>query len=163
VGLVRRPHGRGGELSIEIVTDFPGRFVPGARLFWRARGTIRPVTIAGARPHGDRVLLRFEEVGPQDAAALAGGELCVPPEEAVSPPPDYHYGHAIRGWNCEDPSGAPLGTVAALEQTAAGSLLTVRTPDGREVLVPFVRPIVRAIETDRKRIVLDPPEGLWDL
>ena len=30
VGIVRRPHGLGGEVSVEPLTDFPERFAPGS-------------------------------------------------------------------------------------------------------------------------------------
>jgi ribosomal 30S subunit maturation factor RimM len=50
-----------------------------------------------------------------------------------------------------------------LEQTAAGGLLEVRTPSGRAALVPFVRPIVVEVRAEDRLIVLDPPEGLFDL
>jgi 16S rRNA processing protein RimM len=39
----------------------------------------------------------------------------------------------------------------------------VKTPEGRSVLVPFVETIVTRIDEPGRRIVLDPPEGLFDL
>ncbi|MGH9366749.1 MAG: ribosome maturation factor RimM, partial [Thermoanaerobaculia bacterium] len=41
VGTVRRAHGLSGELSVQIATDFPRRFRPGARLLWRRGGNTR--------------------------------------------------------------------------------------------------------------------------
>jgi 16S rRNA processing protein RimM len=164
VGIVHRPHGREGEVSVEAVTSFPERFTPGLTLHWRHAGDERPLVLAGARPHGGRLLLRFDGVDGRDAArALAGGELFVPDEAAVPPPEGFYYGHEVAGWRCEDRSGRPLGTAAGLEATPAGPLLTVDTPDRRGVLVPFVAGIVVAVDRAGQRIVLDPPEGIWDL
>ena len=166
VASVRRPHGLAGEVAVDISTDFPDRFAPGARLTWRRGGDLRPLTIESARPHGRRWLLRFAEASGRDAsAALVGGELCVARREAIPPPHDseYHYSHAVEGWACEDSNGRALGRVEALEETPAGPMLTVRTPEERSVLVPFVRPIVVSVEPDARRIVVDPPAGLWEL
>jgi 16S rRNA processing protein RimM len=42
-------------------------------------------------------------------------------------------------------------------------MLSIETPSGREALVPFVAPIVVAVDEDGRRIVIDPPDGLLDL
>ncbi len=120
--------------------------------------------LVSARPHGQRWLLLFEGVSsPEQARQLAGGEISVPTEEAFPAPEGYYYSHQIEGWRCEDSRGRPLGTVGALEETPAGPLLTVRTPGGRAVLVPFVAAIVAAVDAGGRRIVLEPPEGLFEL
>lgn len=164
VGLVRRPHGREGELSVEPVTSFPGRFRPGLPLIWRRDGVERGLTLAAVRPHGGRLLLAFEGVeGIEAARELAGGELSVEEDAAVAPPPGFYYGHEIAGWRCEDRAGRSLGVAAGLEQTQAGPLLAVDTPERKGVLVPFVEGIVARVDRDGRRIVLDPPDGLMDL
>jgi len=164
LGTVARPHGLSGEVSVEIATAFPERFQPGVGLEWRRGQEIRPLILAGARPHGRRWLLRFEGVeNPEAARALAGGELCVPGGEAFPAPEGFYYSHDVEGWQCADRKGRDLGIVAGLEQTAAGPILSVRARDGRTSLVPFVEGIVVEIDREGGRIVLDPPEGLFEL
>lgn len=164
VGIVRRPHGLAGEVSVESATDFPERFVTGARVFWRRGGDVRSLTISEARPHGARWLFRFDEVeGLDSAAGLAGGDLCVPESEITPRPEEYYYGHDLEGWVCENSAGERLGTVERIDQSAGGGLLSVASADGRSVLVPFVRPIIVLVDSAARRVVIDPPEGLWDL
>ena len=149
---------------MEPLTDFPERFAPGARFRWRGNGTERELEVVSVRPHGARLLVRFGEV--EDAAAareLAGGELEVPDEDAVPPPADYYYLHEVAGWRCEDLGGKLLGTAVALERTAGGALLLVDTGRSEPVPVPFVAPIVVSIDRPKRRVVLDPPDGLMDL
>lgn len=160
---MRRPHGLAGEVSVEILTDFPERFRPGAEVLWTLGDRTRGLLISEARPHGRGWLLRFEGVaGVDEARGLSGGELSVSEDRAASAPPGFYYSHRLRGWLCEDARGRRLGTVAGLERTAAGSMLTLAV-DGREVLVPFVEGIVVRVDEERERIVLDPPEGLLEL
>jgi len=161
---VARPHGLAGEVSVQIATAFPQRFQPGARFLWRRNDETRALILAGARPHGRRWLLRFEGVGdPEAARALAGGELCVPGEEAFPAPEGFYYSHEVEGWMCLDPDGRELGKVTRLEETAAGPLLAIERPGKKTALVPFVRPIVAEIDRASRRIVLDPPAGLMEL
>ncbi|MFN2385751.1 MAG: ribosome maturation factor RimM [Thermoanaerobaculia bacterium] len=164
VGEIRRPHGLEGEVSVEAHTDFPQRFVPGAPLIWRRGEKQRNLVLESVRPHSGRLLMRFRGIATaEDASALTGGDLCVPDGESVEAPPDFYYSHAIEGWGCRDASGRDLGTVVGLEQTAAGALLEVRTPSSRPALVPFVRPIVVEMRPADRLIILDPPEGLFEL
>jgi 16S rRNA processing protein RimM len=164
VGVVQRPHGLAGEVSTEILTDFPQRFAPGTPLVWRRGNELRTVTLSGVRPHGGRLLLSFDGISDADAArALQGGELCVPREAAFPAGEDFYYAHEVRGWTCEDPSGRVLGSVTDLGGSPAGPVLTVETAPGREALVPFVHGIVVRVDRERRRIVIDAPEGLLDL
>ena len=164
VGLVRRPHGLAGEVSVEPVTDFPERFAPGVSLDWQRGDRSERLTVRGARVHGARILLSFEGVDGIDAAKLlSGGELSVPDEEAAPARPGFYYSHQLRGFRCEDRDGRFAGTVVNLERTAAGPLLAIETPSGKEALVPFVEPIVVEVDDVSRRIVIDPPEGLLDV
>jgi 16S rRNA processing protein RimM len=164
VGLVQRPHGLEGEVSVQVLTDFPERFVPGLVLAWRRGGEERALQVSTVRPHARRLLLRFEAVSDVEAAAaLAGGELSVEESQAFPAPEGFFYSHEIRGWACEDPAGRPLGVAIGVAQTPAGPLLTVEVAPGREALVPFVDGIVVRIERAGRRIVLDPPDGLLEL
>ena len=164
VGIVRRPHGREGEVSVQALTSFPDRFRPGLRLVWQKDGQERPLLLSGARPHGDRLLLAFEGVGDiTEAKALSGGELFVADEDRVPPPEGFYYSRDIEGFRCEDTAGRALGTASGLEQTPAGPLLTVEAARKGSVLVPFVQGIVVRVDREGRRVVLDPPEGLFDL
>jgi 16S rRNA processing protein RimM len=164
VGRIRRPHGLDGEVSVEVVTDFPERFVPGTALSWRSGEAERGLTLQAARPHAGRLLLRFAGVETVEAAReLCGGELCVAEAEAHPAPEGFYYAHEVLGFVCEDAAQRRLGVASGLESTPAGPMLTVRSEDGREALVPWTHPIVVRVDRSERRIVLDPPEGLFDL
>lgn len=164
VGTVRRPHGLRGEVSVEVATDFPARFVPGSILHWSAGLRRRVLTLQSARRHGARMLMCFEGIPSLEAAReLDGGELSVPAEEVVPAPADFYYSHEVDGWSCRDIAGGILGVARRLDQTAGGPLLSVETTARKEVLVPFVRPIVVSVDRIERQIVLDLPEGLLEL
>ena len=165
VGRILRPHGLAGEVSVEIQTAFPERFVAGETLIWRREGeTQRTLTLRGARPHGRRALLAFEGIVEVDAARpLLGGDLCVPAREAFPAPEGFYYSHEIRGFACEDPQGRALGLAAGVAQTPAGPLLSVELPSGAVALVPFVDAMIVRIDREARKIVMSLPDGLLDL
>ena len=164
VGVVRRPHGIVGELSVDPVTSFPERFRAGLSLVWQKADERRTLAVSSVRPHGNRLLVTFEGVASIDEARrLCGGDLSVHSTEAVPAPEGFYYSHELAGWRCEDVQGRLLGSVAGLEKTTAGPLLEVDTPSKKGVLVPFVQGILVTIDRDSRRVVLDPPDGLFDL
>lgn len=164
VGIVRRPHGIAGEVSVEPATDFPERFAAGSTFAWTRNGEEKSLVVASVRPHADRLLVRFDGFDDGESArSLAGGDLWVPEEEAAPVPDDYYYSHEVEGWRCEDAAGRELGTAVVIEKTAGGAMLFLDSGGPEPVAVPFVRPIVVSVERASRRIVLDPPEGLLDL
>ena len=164
VGVVRRPHGLAGEVTVEPLGDLADSFEPGASYVWKTGERVRELKVSGKRGHSGRMLITFEGISDVDRAReLAGGVLCVPFERLPERPPDFYSTDDVEGWRCEDPAGLLLGAVRLLEETPAGPQLTLATPAGKEVLVPFVRPLVVEIDAASKRIVLDLPDGLMDL
>jgi 16S rRNA processing protein RimM len=163
VAEVRRTHGLAGEVLAEVLTDFPERLHEGVSVLWRSGGSERTLTVRRARPHGRRLRLAFDGVETVDAArALQGGDLCVAVEDAHPAPEGFYYSHEVAGFQCQDPSGRSLGTATGLAKTPGGPMLTVER-EGREALVPWTRPIVVEVDRNARRIVIDAPEGLFDL
>jgi 16S rRNA processing protein RimM len=164
VGYVHRPHGLSGEVSVEKLGDTADPFEPGRSLVWISGPKRRDLKLSGSRVHGARWLLSFEGISDVEAAReLSGGVLGLAGESLPQAPEDFFWSHEVEGWSCLDTSGRRLGTVRRLEETPAGPQLTLETAERREILVPFVRPIVVEIERASRRIVLDPPDGLMEL
>ena len=164
VGRLARPHGLRGEMSVEVLTDFPERFVPGLAVVATdaSGGRRRDLVVAAVRGHGDRMLLTFEGVSSRnDADELRGLEIAVPKGSEVPRPAGFVYHFDVEGCRAVDRDGCELGVVTGLEDVGGRSLLELRTPAGtREV--PFVEPIVVSVDLARRIVVLDPPPGLLD-
>ncbi|BBZ75111.1 ribosome maturation factor RimM [Mycolicibacterium anyangense] len=168
VGRVVKAHGITGELVVEVRTDDPDeRFAPGNRLRLKpARGDgARDVVIEAARPHGGRLLVRLPGVADRTAADALRGQLFVVQATELPPidDPDEFYDHQLEGLAVRTVGGTSVGTVAEVLHTAAGELLSVRTEDGAEVLIPFVTAIVPRVSLAEGIVEIDPPEGLLNL
>ena len=165
VGRVGRPQGIRGEVTVEVRTDDPdARFAAGSVLLTEPaeRG---PLTVTAMRPRSGGVVLAFAGVADRPGAeALRGTVLLV--DTATLPAiedPDEFYDHQLVGLAAVDAAGADLGTVADVVHAPASDLLVVRDGDGREHLVPFVRGVVPSVDVAAGRVVVAPPEGLFDL
>lgn len=166
VGRVAKAHGISGELAVDIRTDSPDeRFVVGAVLRTRLRdGSDRDLTVAAARAHSGRLLVRFEEVLTRDVAESLRGALLLA-DTADLPPtddPDEYYDHELEGLRVELSDGSQIGTVQEIVHSPGGELLAVDR-DGATVLIPFVQAIVPLVDVAAGRLVVTPPEGLLDV
>jgi 16S rRNA processing protein RimM len=167
VGRVGKPHGVRGEVTLEVRTDEPARrFGAGAVL--RAeppRGSASPLrhlTVRSTRWHQGTLLVTFEELGDRNAAEAARGILLFTDVPADSRPddPDEYYDHQLVGLAAYDLDGAALGEVSGLVHGGAQDLLAIRTPDGRDTLVPFVTALVPEVDLEGRRVVIADRPGL---
>jgi 16S rRNA processing protein RimM len=165
VGRVAKAHGITGELAVDVRTDSPEmRFALGAKMQAKLRdGTSRSLTVAAARPHSGRLLVRFEEVVTRDVAETLRGTLLLGSTADLPPTddPDEFYDHELEGLDAQLTDGTSIGTVKEILHGAAGELLVVKRETG-EALIPFVREIVPTVDVRGGRVVIDPPEGLLD-
>jgi 16S rRNA processing protein RimM len=166
VGIVTRAHGLRGELVVDVRTDSPDeRFAPGAQLTARRSGAPDGVlTVAAARPHSGRLLVRFAEAADRDAAeALRGTQLLIDASRlGPTDDPDEFHVHQLEGLRAELADGTVVGTVREVVHAPAGELLVLARPDAPDALVPFVTAIVPTVDLPAGRLVLTPPDGLLD-
>jgi 16S rRNA processing protein RimM len=168
VGRVAKAHGITGEVVVDIRTDDPaGRFAAGKSLRGRpgrGAGPERDYVIETVREHAGRLLIRLAGVADRNGADALRGTLFLV-DAADLPPiddPDEFYDHQLEGLRVRTAAGVDVGVVAEVLHTAAGELLSVKSDDDAEVLVPFVSAIVTSVSlTDG--IEIEPPDGLLDL
>jgi len=163
VGRVLRPHGVRGELSVEVLSDAPERFAPGAQLGVGdpdGPEPLRTATVTAARRHQGRLLLSFEGVDDRDAADRhRGAWLSIPVTEARPLEPDEYWPHQLVGLAVVDHQGRERGRVADVLPGAAHDMLSVELPGGASVLVPAVAALV-TVELDAGRVLVEAVPGL---
>jgi 16S rRNA processing protein RimM len=164
VGRIGRPHGIRGDVVVGVRTDEPElRFAKGSRLDTDPVG-IGPLTVATSRWHSSELLVRFEGVDDRDAAAELGGTWLLADSATFAPlddPDEFRDGDLI-GLAVRTVDGAAVGTVDNVLHSGQ-DVLVIKSPDGREVMVPFVLPLVPEVDVSSGYLVIDPPEGLLDM
>jgi len=164
VGRVGPARGVRGDVFVEPWTDVPQeRFAPGAVLRTEPADA-GPVTVETSSLAGGKLVVRFEGVTDRPGAeALRGVQLLVPAEARPEiDDPDEFYDTDLIGLEARGVDGAPIGPVSDVVHAAGASYLVVPV-DGRDRLVPFVAAIVPTVDVPGGFVVIDPPEGLFDL
>ena len=178
-----RPQGRKGELLAELFTDFPERFEERNQVFLAKPGfsgtasAAQSATVANhwlplGRNHG-RVVLAFAGIDSiEKAEVLVGLDVLIPLEERIELEDDADYISDLIGCTVFD-SGTPLGIVTGVDFPTttdgtrrledAAPLLSVETPAGEEILIPYVQSFLVSRDIAAKRIEMILPAGLADL
>lgn len=169
VATVRRPHGITGEFSVSLDTDHPGRvFRPGRSLrvgTADATPTDRYLTLTKVRPFKGGLLVRAEEFSglTDELEAMRGMTLLIPEGEAAPLGENEVFYHQLPGMRVLTGDGAVVGTIREILPAPASDLLLIDREDGGEVLIPYIREVVRSVDPLRGEVTIEPPEGLLDL
>ncbi len=152
IGRVLKAHGVKGALRVELLTDFPDRFAPGREVLVGGRR----LTVARSEELDGGMLVTFEGIDDRTAAEqLTGGYVTVPLGDAKALPADRYYHFQLVGLTVFDTRGErELGQVAEVLTYPANDVLRV-TNGSREVLIPMVRSVVRAITPSEGRITVE--------
>lgn len=148
IGHIRRAHGLGGQVNVDLGSDRPERVAPGAR--WWARD--RWWTVASASRHQDRWLVTLDGLHDRnDAQRLTNAPIYAEPVDD----PDELWVHDLIGATVVERDGTERGRCVSVLANPAADLLELDSG----ALVP----VVFVVECRTDRIVIDPPVGLFDL
>jgi 16S rRNA processing protein RimM len=163
VGRIGPARGLRGDVFVEPWTDDPaGRFAAGSVLRTEP-AEAGPLTVEASQ-QGGKLVVHFAGVSDRGAAeALHGVRLVVPAtDRPVIDDPDEFYASDLVGLAARTVSGTQLGQVREVLDLAGADYLVLDV-DGRERLVPFVAAIVPTVDVAGGIVLIDPPEGLFDL
>jgi 16S rRNA processing protein RimM len=107
------------------------------------------------------VLLSLRGVESREAArALAGLLVAVDARHLEPLPSGEFYEYQLVGCTVVSQDGRALGKVRALWDTGAHGVFVVEDERGEELLLPAAPELLREVDVERERIVIEVPEGL---
>lgn len=156
VGIIGRAHGTRGEVLVRSLTDWEERFMTGSKLYLARAGREderEPVTVIAGRSTAKGQLIFIEGYeSREDVRGLSGASLFIPSSQLRQPVSKGFYGFQVEG--CSVYAGKRLvGEVKGLRESRANPFLEVeRTEGGQEILIPFVKEVIQAVDIDGRRI-----------
>jgi len=165
IGQVVAPFGLHGELKLRLLTDIPNRFTELETVYLGP--THRGYRITSVRPYkGEMVVLKLEQVTDADAAEkLRNADVTIPLSQLAKLPPGSYYQHDILGLQVmmvQERPGRLLGTIKDIIVTGGNDVYVVKAQNGKEILIPAIKDVVKQIDLERKMMYIDAIEGLLD-
>lgn len=166
IGRVVGAHGLRGQLRVQYFGDAPDPLLRITRveLAGEDGAGARPYEVAAVSP-GRRGELRVALAGlrGRDAALeLRGRFVFAAPEQLPPLPEGEYYGFELVGCRVEASDGRRLGTVRGIWETGASDVLVVEDEQGREQLIPAAAPLLREVDREGRRLVMELPPGLLE-
>ena len=160
IGRLGKTHGVKGEVSLQFDDDIFDR-VDADYLVLELDGILVPFFIEEYRFRSDTVaLIKFEDVDTQQRAnELTGCDVYFPRALAANDEGEVSLSLLVGFDLVEANGGTTLGRIAAIDDTTANLLFELE--DGR--LIPANDDLIRDIDTKRKTIKMEIPEGLLEL
>lgn len=155
IGQIVAPHGVRGDVRIYPETDFPKRFLHMKHAYIDGK----KYEVTDARLHKNVVLMKFAGVDDRNASeALVKKLIQVPREELVPLKKGQYYVFDIIGITVYDLDGQVLGKVSDVLKTGSNDVYVVKDDAGKELLFAAIPDVIRSIDVDAKKMVVDPPE-----
>jgi 16S rRNA processing protein RimM len=163
VGVVGRPHGLRGELSLRPYNTRGSAFAGARSLILERDGARRTHTVESLRPAHDTVIVKLVGIDDRDAAAALTLAIVRLPRAGLPPlGPGEFYVEDVVGCSVVGEDGAPLGVAVGTFWNGAHDVMTVVAegapggePEGQaaaERLIPLVPEFVVAVDVPGRRI-----------
>jgi len=162
VGAIAGAYGVKGEVRLKSFCTDPHAISDYAPL--ESEDGARQFSVSITRQIANGLAARLSGIGSKEEADALTGMRLYAPRDRLPPPGDDEFYHAdLIGLDVFDTGGTPLGKVLAILNHGAGDLLELHAPGGRQtVLLPFTRAVVPTVDLAARRIVADPPEGVFE-
>ncbi len=164
VGKIINTHGINGEVKIMPLTDDPRRFYELKWTFIEKCNSMEKYDIEKVRISGNTVILKFKEVNNMnEAEALKGLFIKIDRKYAVKLPNDTFFISDILGCKVYDKtSDDELGILEDIIETGSNDVYVVKSENGKEILLPALKSVVKKVSIEDKKIWVLLPEGLID-
>jgi 16S rRNA processing protein RimM len=163
IGKILKSHGVHGFTKVLPLTDSPERFEKLKEVFLFQEDKLKmTVNIEQIRLNEVSLLIKFAEFNsPESINNYQGYYIKIPREKILDLPKDSFYIDDLKGLDAWSTDDIYLGKVIEV-YSAASEIIEIRTPQKKEVMVPFVKDIVTNVDLKNKKIIIKLIPGLFD-
>jgi 16S rRNA processing protein RimM len=165
VGKVVGAHGVRGAVKIVAYGESFGACTKGDRLSLKSAGKgkeIEALTLVSSSPHGRVWLAQFEEIQDRDTAkGMVGREILIDEDRLPQLVDGEYYYYQLIGLPVERVDGTVLGALTGIIEAGSHDVYVIKDGE-KEYLIPAIDEVVREIDLQKRRVVVDPPEGLLE-
>ena len=159
IGIVSRPHGITGEVKVKTSPEFLESLqgVKHVYLDESSDGTI----LVSQRIHQNAILIKLAGVNTRTAAeGLRGKRIRIKTLELPRLHDGQYYSHELVGMRVLDESAIELGVLQEVLATGSNDVYVIKQPNGKELLLPAIESVIRAMNLETATMTVVLPPGL---
>ena len=165
VGVISSTHGLRGEVKVFPTTDDAARFQTLKNVVLDTGRKKLDLEIQSVRFFKQFVIVKFKGIDNiNDIEKYKGKSLFVTRENAVElEENEYYIGDLIGMEVYTDDSEERFGVLKDVMETGANDVYCVKTPEGKELLLPAIHDCILDVDLDKEEMLVHVLPGLLDL
>ncbi|WHX27141.1 ribosome maturation factor RimM [Virgibacillus halodenitrificans] len=164
IGKIVNTHGIRGEIKVVRISDFEERFNKGNTVYViKENKEPHPVVIKSHRIHKGFDLLVFEGYDSiNDVEGFKGASLEITEDQLTELEENEFYYHEIIGCTVFSEENEEIGRIKEILSPGANDVWVVQRAGQKDLLIPYIEEVVKEVDTQEKKVVIKPMEGLLD-
>ncbi|ROR29400.1 16S rRNA processing protein RimM [Mobilisporobacter senegalensis] len=163
VGVITSTHGIRGEVKVFPTTDDVNQFKKLKNIILDTGKEQINLEIEGVKYFKQIVILKFKGIDNiNDIEKYKGKDLLITRENAVKLKKGEYFIFDLIGCNVITDEGQELGELIEVLQTGANDVYVVKTKDGKEILLPYIKECILNVDIEQKQIQAHIMPGLLD-
>jgi 16S rRNA processing protein RimM len=161
LGKIVRKHSFRGEVVAKLDTDEPELYKKLESIFVALGNDLVPFFIEESLlQKGNQLRLKFEDVSSDaDADAIMGSELYLPLDFLPKLTGNKFYFHEVINFNIEDINYGPIGVITGINDSSSQPLFEIDA-NGIKVLIPMIDDLIKKVDRENSKIIVEAPDGL---
>ena len=161
IGTVTTTHSLKGEVKVFPLTDDVKRFDDLKEAVIIQKNRQIKVTKERVKYFKNLVIIKFREFNDiSEVEGLRGAGIFVRREDAVKLSEDEYFETDLLGLDVYDEAGVLLGTLKEVIHTGANDVYSVKTGEGKDILIPAIKQCILDVDTEGGRMMVHLLEGL---
>lgn len=161
VGVIASTHGIRGEVKVYVTTDDKSRFSELDSVYLDTGRELMHLEIEGVKYFKQFAILKFKGIDNiNDIEKYRGKDLLITRQQAVNLEEDEYFIYDLLGMEVFADTGERIGELAEILTSPANDVYVVKTPEGKEVLLPSIKECILDIDEESKRIIVHMMDGL---
>ena len=156
VARIHKPHGLKGEVSVDLLTDFPERLIIGKQVYIGENHI--PSKIDSIRKMNKKYLILFIDHHSRDSVDSFRNEIVYIREKGGLPslPNHEYYHHDLIGMTVFSIENKQIGILADIIQTGANDVYVIKphNQETKEILIPAIKSVVKKVDIQKKEMIV---------
>ena len=162
LGYIAKLHGFKGEVSFFLDVTDSQEYKSLKSVYIEINGQLTPFFIESIqlRPKSFATV-KLEGVNSENEAnALVRKNLYLPLADLKPLTGKQFYDHEVVGFEVIDVNFGKVGILETIVDLPVNPLIQIKSQSGKEVLIPFVKNLIQAVDRQNKTLTVQAPEGL---
>lgn len=162
IGKIARPHGNEGFVLINLHHNYTSICKEIEYVFLDIQNKLVPFFIQKCSIKGGATYIQFDDVTTIQLAEKICGFTLYIPSQLVSEEDEESEMHELIGcklYNNKD----FIGTICDVLEYSMNVVLSVETSNEQEILIPFSSELIIELDSEKQLLIMNLPEGIFDL